>query len=484
MRELKITILIALLLFLNSIPTIAQGGIVGGIAVYPTKSKLGQLLPLDGANVSLEGTKFKQVTDSTGKFSFFDVPAGNYKLVATRAGYFPDEKQITVGMGMPVNVTLILVPDNRQPISTEPGKTRQASGKKMVYVAFAALPSPETHAVAPSVNPNDPQLNNLNVLQAIVIGGDPYALGGNPKPPMVGAYDPVTPVNVNPNSLMLFDPDSPATTSYIKLNSRPYWILYNPYNEMLYISNESHQIMIMDTTQQNSWVGAVGFQGVITDLKLTSGGKFLLAGLMSNFPRVAIIDTSNGKIIKTVDVLKRPQAIATSPDGRILFVATGASYYGSVLVFDLFSGTPRTKIDVGNNPIAMEASPTKNEIYVANYNSGTISVINTESLSVTNTIKAGVQPTCMAISPDGGKLYVTLSGSDSVGVIDVNQGIMTNAIPVGKNPMGIAMSSDGRKIFVANNKSGTLSVIDTRADMVIQTTTALPQSQPWGVAVK
>lgn len=488
MKKLKILSLIIFLIFICSYyvsPAFAQGGVVGGIALYPTKSKAGQLLPLEGVKIVLEGTKFSKVTDSTGQFSFFDVPQGNYKLTASKEGFFPDEKQISVSIGMPVNVTLTLVPDNRQSISTEPGKTRPASsGKSMVYVAFAALPSHETHAVAPSININNPQLSNLNVLQAIIAGGDPYELSGNPLPKTQGPYDPVTPVDVSPNSLMLFDPDSPKSTSYIKLNKRPYWVLYNPSTELLYVSNESHQLMILDTTQQNSWVGAISFNGVITDLKLTNDGKYILVAVMGNSPRVNVVDAFKNKIVKNIDVLKRPQAITASRDETKLFVATGTSYYGSVMAFDLASGEPITKIEVGNNPIAIEASPVKDEIYVANYNSGTITVIDTGTLTVTNTIRTGVQPTCMAVSKDGSKLYVTLSGSNAVGVIDISQYKMVSTVQVEKNPMGIAISPDGKKVYVSNNKSGTVSVIDTRSDTVVQTTSALPQSQPWGVAAK
>ncbi|MFD4620355.1 YncE family protein, partial [Streptomyces sp. NPDC058475] len=56
--------------------------------------------------------------------------------------------------------------------------------------------------------------------------------------------------------------------------------------------------------------------------------------------------------------------------------------------------------------------------YVTNDSSGTVSVIDTATNTVTATIPVGTAPQGVALTPDGTRVYVTNSGSDTVSVID------------------------------------------------------------------
>ncbi len=51
--------------------------------------------------------------------------------------------------------------------------------------------------------------------------------------------------------------------------------------------------------------------------------------------------------------------------------------------------------------------------YVANVQSGTVSVIDTTTGTVTATIPVGADPIDMAVSPDGSTVYVANEGSSS-----------------------------------------------------------------------
>ena len=61
--------------------------------------------------------------------------------------------------------------------------------------------------------------------------------------------------------------------------------------------------------------------------------------------------------------------------------------------------------------------------------------------------------------------------SDSVSVIDTNTLNVVATIPVGHNPQDIAWAPDGRFAYVVNNSSNNVSVIDARTDKV---TTIIP----------
>ena len=110
--------------------------------------------------------------------------------------------------------------------------------------------------------------------------------------------------------------------------------------------------------------------------------------------------------------------------------------------------------------------------YVANNGSSTVSVIDTASNTVTDTIPVGINPIGVAVSPDGSQVYVTnqcVSSSNctngTVSVIDAASNAVTDTITVGPFPQGDSVSPDGSRVYVANActsstncSSGTVSV--------------------------
>jgi YVTN family beta-propeller protein len=76
-------------------------------------------------------------------------------------------------------------------------------------------------------------------------------------------------------------------------------------------------------------------------------------------------------------------------------------------------------IPVGSDPRAVAVSPDGAAVYTANFNAGTVSVIDTATNTVIKTITVGDVPVGVAVSPDGTRLYVTNFGDDTVSVLDL-----------------------------------------------------------------
>ncbi|MEU6216287.1 beta-propeller fold lactonase family protein [Streptomyces sp. NPDC047022] len=129
---------------------------------------------------------------------------------------------------------------------------------------------------------------------------------------------------------------------------------------------------------------------------------------------------------------------------------------------------------------ARAAAPTT-DAYVANFRSGTVSVIDTTTNAVTTTITVGTQPTGVAITPDGTHAYVTDLGSGTVSVIDTTTNTVTTTITVGSGPVRVAITPDGARAYVTHLSTGTVSVIDTTTNTVTATITV--GTQPTGVAI-
>ena len=77
-----------------------------------------------------------------------------------------------------------------------------------------------------------------------------------------------------------------------------------------------------------------------------------------------------------------------------------------------------SNISVGNSPVGIAVNPSSNWIYVANINSGTVSVMDGITNKVTDTITVGKAPYGVAVNPVTNKVYVTNIQSNSISVID------------------------------------------------------------------
>jgi len=79
--------------------------------------------------------------------------------------------------------------------------------------------------------------------------------------------------------------------------------------------------------------------------------------------------------------------------------------------------TVTTTIAAGREPIAIAANPVSNKIYVINFGSNSVTVID-GATNTTATVSAGTAPLAIAVNPVSNKTYVANSGSSNVTVID------------------------------------------------------------------
>ena len=249
---------------------------------------------------------------------------------------------------------------------------------------------------------------------------------------------------------------------------------------------------------------------------------------------VSVINTLTGQTVRSPIVVgSAPTGVVASPDGVYVYVANRTSGTVSVIrtsnntVVDINPGTTAIdSIKVGSQPemIAVNTSAITTptgviakgaRLYVANYGSGTVSVIdvsnplapklvdtNTATPTTVDAIKVGTNPRGIAFAQtaNGPRLYVVNRGSGNVSVIDAvtNKVIDANpatattvdAIKVGSTPQQIAISPDGKSAYVTNYGSNTVSIIDTVTNKVVDAnpaTTAVDaiavRSNPDGVAV-
>lgn len=121
-----------------------------------------------------------------------------------------------------------------------------------------------------------------------------------------------------------------------------------------------------------------------------------------------------------------------------------------------------TEIVTGMHASALAVSPNGRHVVVANTGSDTLSVIDTRTDKIVETIWArqnpgdlfGAQPTALTFDASGKKLFVCNGTQNAVAVIDFKPGKseLLGLIPVGWFPGGIAYDASRRSLYVANIK--------------------------------
>lgn len=176
------------------------------------------------------------------------------------------------------------------------------------------------------------------------------------------------------------------------------------------------QLVVMDIGQRSvAWSVALGSQPQA--VVLSADGRFAYVP-EAGANRVAIVDTSARQVIGSMAVGSGPQAIAVDPSGGLhwLFVANKKS--NSLTVLDADTHRVRATLAVGQGPVSVAVATSTSgirdtggssalEVYVANRESQTLTVITTNDLRTVATIALPEPPCALTIpSTSGGIAYV------------------------------------------------------------------------------
>jgi YVTN family beta-propeller protein len=217
---------------------------------------------------------------------------------------------------------------------------------------------------------------------------------------------------------------------------------------------------------------------------VTADGKRAVVADLEN-DAVTIVDLDAGAAVLDLDL--RPGKIDPAKAGvaggeypfGVAIKGSEKAYVtserdGEVVVVSLGARPAVTgRIAVGGQPNKLIFDRKQRRLFVANANSDTVSVIDTASDAVLETIPIGApravlhnpgglkgaNPNDLALSPDEQTLYVTEGGMNAVAVValgeadDDDRSRVVGLIPTGWYPSAVRVSPDGERLYVLNAKS-------------------------------
>jgi YVTN family beta-propeller protein len=195
----------------------------------------------------------------------------------------------------------------------------------------------------------------------------------------------------------------------------------------------------------------------------------------------SVINIATGKVEHIVSVGQEPEGVATTPDGKRFYVTCEAG--GDVYVIDTAGYATAGHFKVNVRPRSMDFLPGAGVGFIPSESTGELNVIDTVNLKVLKviTLPPGSRPMSVKVATNGRKVYVSNGRAGTVSVLDSHTYELLNTIKVGVRPWGIALSPDGKFLYTANGPSNDVSVVDLEANKEIARIKA--GSSPWAVAV-
>lgn len=186
-------------------------------------------------------------------------------------------------------------------------------------------------------------------------------------------------------------------------------------------------------------------------------------------------------VVATIPVGSSPFGAAVNETTDRVYVAN----YGSntVSVIDGSTNTVIATVPVGANPFGAAVNEVTNRAYITNagfgYASpGSVSVIDGTSNSVIATVPVGLEAEGVAVNPTTNRIYVANFASYTVSVIDGTTNSVIATVPVGTEPDGVTVNPAINRIYVANELDNAVSVIDGAANAVIASVPVGPRPAP------
>jgi YVTN family beta-propeller protein len=250
-------------------------------------------------------------------------------------------------------------------------------------------------------------------------------------------------------------------------------------------------------TRQTWRTPALGCCGVLATTLLASAlvaqapGQTLFVE-NTNSGDVSVIDNATLRVVATIPLGLSPDDVIASPDGSTLYVSrivrqdngrpTGR---GEVVAIDPATRAIRWRASFGGVPNHLATSPDGKQLYVTIVSTGYVDIIDPARHAVVDSVDVGIGPHDIVVSPDGRRVYVGLIRGNKVTIFDAATHHIIRQIPFDAGVRPIAVTQDESRLFVQLSGFHGFAVVDPstgatirRVAMPLAPGRTLPDSMP------
>lgn len=212
----------------------------------------------------------------------------------------------------------------------------------------------------------------------------------------------------------------PTVVGHVAMPGTPTAVAVSPSGDRVYFAAGAKLVATRADNLQEAW--STPLPRVAEDVAVNPTGSMIYAG---GGRSLSVIDADSGTIKRNLTVKAGVHALAVTPDGRQLWV---------------MSRGPKANLWA--------------EDTAAGTNAGVITVIDTRTSKVIDTIGLGPIPHDILMSPSGARVYVLGWGSDSIWIINAKSRTVMSKIKVRSWPEAMALNPDGSRLLVSHSPPG------------------------------
>lgn len=196
---------------------------------------------------------------------------------------------------------------------------------------------------------------------------------------------------------------------------------------------------------------------------------------------LTVIDIAARKSLRTIDLGRhvRPHGIAWLRGNDVAVTTEGTK---TLLTVDIEAGKVTAAIDtdqLGSHMVAL--APAHDRAFVANINSGSVSVIDLKQQRRISNITTGAGTEGIAISPDQREVWAGNGDGNTISIIDVASLKVVATLPSKSFPIRVKFTDDGKHVLVSNAQSGAVAVWDAATRREIRRIKMQePKGSQWG----
>jgi YVTN family beta-propeller protein len=308
-------------------------------------------------------------------------------------------------------------------------------------------------------------LVHLRQDRVLAVGDDPTSLAANPKNNEIYA------VNTGSGTVSVIDAMKNRVVATIPVHRKPYFIDVNTTGTRAYVANSgSNNVSVIDLKKRRE-IQAIGV-GESPGLAKISPDDNTLVVTNRVSGSVSIVDANTYDVRAVFSGCPQATDAVILPDSSKAFIACSGGHQVMVLGLANPKGALEqdrsdrllTFLDVGQTPVHLALKPDGGEIFVCNFNSDSVSEIDTSTNEVGGAYLVGAHPAYAIVSADNSLLWISDFNADTVGVYSIDDGkLIKPTIHVGGGPDALAFSSDGFLLLAVDARSGDISAVRTQS---------------------
>jgi YVTN family beta-propeller protein len=237
-------------------------------------------------------------------------------------------------------------------------------------------------------------------------------------------------------------PGNPAVAMRLAADGKSLWVL------------QTRALVRLDSSRLRA-VETIPLPGVAVDFDLTGDGRAAVG-----FPaerRLALVRMGTRSIIHLVDAGCAPSLVRFQGDGKQVLVGSRADR--SMTIFDAASGRTVVRLPLAVEPVNCCFNADGGQMFVTGPGMDAVAIVYPYQTEVGETILAGRTPDGMAVSGTPPYLFVANPESGNITVLDIDTRKLVAALAVGQEPRHILITPDNRYALVLNWRSGNMAVI-------------------------